>query len=103
MVRLKTGEAGAAWDLSAPLGRTRGQGEIVRRVNSVREDRGGLRGWGVEDLSPDLTCPRPLVLVVPGLGQHLQGEIRLKMLENTDQRNVTQIINKVGRDRIAAF
>ena len=59
----------------------------------------------MEDLRPDLTGPRPLVLVIPGLCQHLQGEIRLKMLENTDQRNVTQIINKVGRDRdrIASF
>ena len=84
-MRLKTGEAGALGYLSDSL-RTRGQGESVRRVNSVGKDRGGLRGRAVKDLRPELTCPRPLVLVVSSLGQHLPGEIRLKMLENTDQK-----------------
>ena len=95
MMRLKTGEARGAGGISGPGGTrghgdgTRGQGEIVRRVNSVGEDSRGLRGRAMKNLRPELTSPRPQLLVVLSLGQHLPREIRLKMLENIDQKNVT--------------
>ena len=87
-MRLKTGEARGAGGISGPGG-TRGQGEIVRRVNSVGENSRGLGGRAMKNLRPELTSPRPQLLVVLSLGQHLPREIRLKMLENIDQKNVT--------------